>query len=416
MFRLKISLTHAILICVLIGAAHLLVDMHLSGEIEARAESSLRRAAVIADQTKRTDHFALMEKGRMVAQDAETYDFLTLERKKLLKRIRDQYSFILSSDVGKKLGKDKEKTVNLKGDVGLSTKDLRHLTVDFRLRVARKRFGNIQSEMSETARNLDLDLLKRRPVQPDMLMALNSSGVAVAARGKDLYHWGASKYSPDVTKDHPIVQKVLDNPGAGPRLDVWEWSWTSDGDKSLYQVAIVPIRPSDAKKPAGVVVVGYTIHDGAAEDIQRLVGGVTTKKGKQNQYVDKEQVESAPDVAFFRGNSIHSSTFDSSRNQKLEKKLFKDKSLHEKSDRDPEKMVNFEVDGTPYAGFVRFLPEADGAETRTGVMVLANMEEVQAPLAKVLRQFDMIAFAVFLLPVHQTGLRNRRDDRGDPQR
>jgi len=399
MFRLKISLTHAILVCLLIGAVHVLVDTHLSGEVEDRAESSLRRAAVIAEQTKRFDHFALMEKGRMVAQDAETHEFLTLEREELLKRIRDEYSFIVSSDVGKKLGKDGQKTVDLEGDVGLPTKDLRHLAVDFRLRVARKRLKNIKGDTSETARNLDLELLKRRPAQPDMLMALNRHGVGVAARGKDLYHWGSSSFSPDVTEQHPIVQKVLDNPDAGPKLDVWEWSWSGSDAQNLYQVAIVPIRPSQQTEPAGVVVVGYTIHDGAAKDIQRIVGGVTTQKGKQNQYVEQEHVESAPEVAFFRGDTLHSSTFGSGRNKLFEEQLFGQRGLHEKADRDPEKMVEIEVEETPYAGFVRFLPEAADSGERTGVVVLSNMQEVQAPLAKVLRQFDMIAFAIVLIGI-----------------
>lgn len=401
MFRLKITLTHAILVCVLIGAAHWLVSSHLSGEVEQRAESSLRRAAVIAEQTKRFDHFALMEKGRKVAEDADIYSFLTLEREKLITKIQDEASVILTSDVGKKLGKDsdKKKAVDAEGEVQLSTTDLRHLAVDFRLRVARKRFNLIEDDLSKTARNLDLGLVERRPVQPDMLMALNKNGVAVAARGQDLYHWGSSSYSPDVTKEHPIVQKVLDSPKDGPKLDVWEWSWGKGDDPSLYQVAVVPIRPSNEHEAAGVAVVGYTIHDGAAEDIQRIVGGVTTRKGKQNQYVDKDQVETAPDVAFFRGGSVHSSTLDSSRNEQLEEKLFGKQNLHEKADRDPEKMVSFSMDETSYAGFVRFLPDVAGSDKRTGVVVLSNMQEVREPLATMLSQFDMIAFAVVLIGI-----------------
>jgi hypothetical protein len=402
MFRLKISLTHVIVVALLVGSVHYLMGSHITGEVEQRAESSLRRAAVIAEQTKRFDHFALQEKGRMVANDADTYDFLTLEREALLEEINDENPAILQTDVGKKLGEGDKKDVDAEGGENLSTKDLRHLAVDFRLRVAKHRFDNIQKDTSDSQRNLDLGLRDRRPVRPDMVMALNGSGIGVAALGRDRYHWGSSSLSPNVAKQHPIVQRVLDNPDAGPRLDVWSWSWGPGDDPSLYQVAIVPIRsaaPDKQPDPAGVAVVGYTIHDGAAEEIQRLVGGVTTQEGKQTEHVESSDIESAPEVAFFHGEQLHSSTLDSKRHGQLEQQLFQEKSLLEQDNFDPERTLKFELDGKSYISFVRFLPNQQKAEKKTGVLVTANMDEAKAPIQKVLSQFNMIALALGLIGI-----------------
>lgn len=402
MYRLKISLTHIVVVALLVGAVHYLMGSQITGKVEQRAESSLRRAAVIAEQTKRFDHFALQEKGRMVADDADTYDFLTLEREALIEEINDENPAILQTDVGKKLGEGDEKDVDAKGGENLSTKDLRHLAVDFRLRVAKHRFDNIQKDISESQRNLDLSLRERRPVRPDMVMAINSSGVGVAALGRDRYHWGSSSLSPNVAKEHSIVRRVLDNPDAGPRLDVWNWSWGPGDDPSLYQVAIVPIRsaaPDRQPDPAGVAVVGYTIHDGAAEEIQRLVGGVTAEQGKQTEHVETSDIESAPEVAFFHGESLQSSTLDSKRRRQLQKQLFEDKSFLEQESFDPERTLKFELDGKSYISFVRFLPNQREAEKKTGVLVTANMDEATAPVQKVLSQFNMIALVLGLLGI-----------------
>ncbi len=402
MFRLKISLTHVVIVALLVGAIHFLVGSNITGDVEKRAESSLRRAAVIAEQTKRFDHFALQEKGRMVAEDTDTHEFLTLEREKLLEEINDENPAILETDVGKKLGEEEQKDVEEGGGEELSTKDLRHLAVDFRLRVAKHRFENIKKNTSESVRNLDLDLRSRRPVRPDMVMALNGSGVGVAALGRDRYHWGSSSMSPNVAKDYPVVQEVLDNPEAGPRLDVWSWSWGPADDPSLYQVAVVPIRsgrPTQQSKAAGVAVVGYTIHDGAAEEIQRLVGGVTTEEGKQTEFVESSDLEAAPDVAFFHGTRIHSSTLGSNRREQLQSQLFGETNFLSEDNFDPERKLTFELYGSPYISFVRFLPNQRNAEHKTGVLVTANMAEVRAPVRTVLSQFNVVALVLGLIGV-----------------
>lgn len=393
MFRLKITLTHVVLVGLLIGSVHLLMNGRMMKEVDHQTEVSVRRAAVIAEQTKRFDHFALMEKGRMIAQDKETHDFLSLDREKLLAKINEENAWILESDVEKKLGDEAKKAAE-SDDQQLSTTDLRHLAVDFRLRVAHKRFENISERVDGSKRNLEQDLMERQPIEPDMVMALNKNGVGVAALGKDRYSWGASSNAMNVVEKYSVVQRVLDNPDQGPVLDVWEWAWGPGDDPSLYQVAITPIRPHAGVEAAGAVVVGYTIHDGAAKEIRRLVGGVTT--GSEGaKHVEQEDIEAAPEVAFFHGESIHSSTFDSTRQKRLGKRLFEEVKILESDD--PEKEINLELDEKPYTGFVRFFPGQFKAERPTGIVVLSNLAEARAPVESIVNRVDLIGLIVMVL-------------------
>ena len=394
MFRLKITLTHVVLVGLLIGSVHILMNGRMMKEVDHQTEVSVRRAAVIAEQTKRFDHFALMEKGRMIAQDKDTHDFLSLDREKLLAKINEENSWILEGDVKKKLGDEAKKAAE-SDDQQLSTSDLRHLAVDFRLRVAHKRFENIAKGFDETKRNLEQDLMERQPIEPDMVMALNKNGVGVAALGKDRYSWGASSNSMNVVEKYSVVQDVLDNPDKGAVLDVWEWAWGPGDDPSLYQVAVVPVRPHGGVDPAGAVVVGYTIHDGAAQEIRRLVGGVTTGKEEGAQHVEQEDIEAAPEVAFFHGQSIHSSTFDSTRQKRLDKRLFEEVKILESDD--PEKEIHLELDGKPFTGFVRFFPGQFNAEKPTGIVVLSDLGEARAPVESIVQRVDLIGLIVIVL-------------------
>ena len=396
MFRLKISLTHVILVCVLIGAVHVLVNGRIKSNVDQNAEVSLRRAAVIAEQTKRVDHFALQQKGEMVAEDIDTYAYLTLEREKLLDKINNAGVDLLGGDVSKKLGGDTGKEVEKgegKGE-NLSTADLRHLAVHFRLLVAKNRFKAVKQNLPEGARDIQLGLLERQPVTPDMVMIVNKDGKAVAALGRDRYSWGSSTDSPNIASNHPVIQKVIDEGQRGPVLDVWKWSWSSGDDQSLYQVAVVPVQPSKAKSPSGAVIVGYAIDDGAAKKIQNLVGGVSEKTQQQVEHLTSKDL---PDVAFFHGKRIQSSTFESNDQKKLSKKFFDELQILKEDN--PEELVEFKLDKTPYIAFIRFFPGQFGTDEPAGVAVLSNMEEARAPVAAVVKKFDIVAFGAILLGV-----------------
>lgn len=399
MFRLKITLTHAVLICLLIAAAHFLLNSNVREEIDRNAELSLRRAAVIAEQTERVDHFALEEKGEMVAGDQDTYEYLALEREALLEKINNAGVDLLGKDVEKKLGADEAKEVK-KADEdesageSLATADLRHLAVHFRLLVAKNRFKALAKKLPSGVRNLDLGLVERQPVQPDMVMVLNQDGKAVAALGRDRYSWGSSSESPNIATEQPTVQRVLDNPDGGAKLDVWEWAWSSADDVGLYKVAVVPIQPRQGDKVGGVAVVGYQVHDGAAENIQNLVGGLTKRKRKEAQHITKEDL---PDVAYYHGSSIRSSTFGSKRRGALETALFDEKKVLQQ--KDPEKIVELELDGESYVALVRNLAGQPESEAPLGVVVLANMTKARGPLNDVLEKFDIVAVGSILLGV-----------------
>jgi len=401
MFRLKITLTHAILVGLVLAGAHMFISSEVKPSVEEEAELSLRRAALIAEQTKRLDHFSLQEKGEMVARDRETYEYLTLGREKLLEKINNAGVDLLGRNVRKKLGGEEDDDKAQKADeaseaggTNLATADLRHLAVHFRLLVAKNRFEAIAKDRASNTRKVGRALLERGPVRPELVAVVNGDGKAVAALGKDRYAWGATRQSPNLASEYEGIQDVLDNPGRSPLLDVWKWKWGSGDDTSLYQVAVVPLRPSVDASPAGAVVVGYQITDGAAENIQSLVGGVTDKKRDQIRHIGETDL---PDVAFFHGDSIHSSTFAPGLQSELGKRFFEERKILQKDT--PEQVVRLTLEGKPYNAFVRFLPEQFEAERPTGVVVMANMAEARAPVLAALKKIRITAAIAVVLGV-----------------
>lgn len=404
MFRLKITLTHAILVGLVLGGAHLFVSWDVKPAMTENAELSLRRAALIAEQTKRLDHFALQAKGDMVAGDQNIYEYLTLKREKLLQKIEEAEVDLLARDLGKKLGDaggdDAAPNEEEEGESGISTEDLRHLAVHWRLLVAKNRFERVGKGQASGARNIARDLLGRNPVQPDLVAVVDGEGKSVAALGKDRYAWGASKDSWNLADEYPALKELLNTPPRSPRLDVWQWKWSKDGSPKLYQVAVVPIprrRDDGGRVEAsadGAVIVGYPITDGAAEDIRTLVGGVTADKQKRAGYIGEKDL---PDVAFFHGSSVHSSTFGPDRQKKLGEEFFQTNRILEKDK--PEQVVDLTLDGSEYNAFVRFLPDQFETEKPTGVVVLANMSEARAPVYSALQKLNLAAGIAIVLGI-----------------
>jgi hypothetical protein len=408
MFRVNISLTHVLSILILVGTAHLTMrDSCLVGgetldeELREQAETSLRRAAVIAEQAKQLDQSALVEKAKIFAEDPKTYKYMTLEdRPERYKFLKDKYSDISESDIEKKLGKERKKRKQ-EDDFTLSTEDIRHLAVYERLLVGKYRFQNWNKE-TQGQRNVDRTMLSRQPIRPDMVMALDSNGVGVAALGQDRYSW----FGRNVAADHPSVVSTIESATSDPQLnvprtDVWRWSWGEADDPSLYQVAIAPIRPSKQDDPAGVIVVGYSIDDGTAEKNQRLFAGLTTQKN--DTVAGSNRPQSAPQVAFFRGPDIHASTFGTEREKGLQTALFDNLGVLKRDT--PEKIVEFKIDDNSYIAFVRFFPGQFDVDQPAGFVILTDLSDVTRPIDSILGSiywagglvlvFGLIALLVF---------------------
>ncbi|MFB6264266.1 MAG: hypothetical protein ABEL76_11680 [Bradymonadaceae bacterium] len=408
MFRFKISAVHVVLVLGFLGAAHYLVRTNVVTEFELDAETSLRRAATIAEQSKRLDHFALHEKAQMLASDPKTFKYMTLEeRPDLYSYLKNEkYSGISASKISEKLGEERRKRKQKKGkEFELTAEDVRHLAVHERLLVGKYRFKNWKKKSSDQ-RNIATGMLDHRPVRPDMVMALDSEGVGIAALGQDRYSWFGEKVKGDHLK---TVEYVISNAAHNPQIDIpkrdlWQWSWRSGDDPSLYQVVLAPIRPTLAEKPAGVIVVGYSIDDGTAAKSQRLLAGVTTREGRA-QGADARDLRAAPEVAYFHGQSIVGSTFSTGIVSNLEGRLFdkNDESNQGKLDildeDRPEKEIRLTIDGDPYMAFVRFFPEEFDVDKPSGMIILSNLKEAKAPALGTLRSLNWIALGLGLLGI-----------------
>jgi hypothetical protein len=399
MFRLKISITHIVLVAVVAVTAHLMLTQTVGPSLEQNAEVSLRRAAVIAEQTKRLDHFALERKSELFASDGNLYKYMTLEDRPALfeQKREDIQRDLAQGDASPPKGADgdTQRDVDAENDdLVLSTEFVRHEIVHEQLRVGEIRLERFASEKDiQKARNIDLSLLKRRPVKPDLIMALDDKGKGVAALGKDRKAW----YGDNVASDYPVVMEVLKNPKGATRLDVWRWSWSDADDPSTYLVALQPIQRWDANEAAGVIVTGYQIHDGSAQDIRRLLAGVTTREAKTGSEVSADVLEAAPHVAFFRGRKIISSTFSTTEQQTLGKTLFENEEIL--AENRPEKLVKFRFNDDPYYGFVRFFPGQFETESKSGIVILSNLAEAKEPVVTAYETTYWVAMAAILLGV-----------------
>jgi hypothetical protein len=392
MFRLKIVSTYVIGVLLLAGVSHFYLTGTLVPEMEDGAETSIRRAAVIAEQTKRMDHFALAEKAEALADDPELYRRMRLDKNKdLLKRLREEYAGG-GEAIQKKLGEEKAAKRRTEDDTfKLTYNDVRHLAVHERLLVDKYRYRDERMPKAEGRRNMELDLLHRKPVRPDLVMALDRDGVGVAALGETRYSW----FGRDVAKDHGALLSVVQNPNETQyQFDVWRWSWKSGDDPSLYQVAIAPIRSSVADEPAGVIVMGYSIDDGTARDSQRLLSGITVDDDAAPG-VDVDDLPHTPELAYFYGGQIYGSTFDTKSEEKLRQVLFEQRGITQSDD--PEQRLLLEYKETTYQAFVRFFPGQFDVDNPTGFVIMSNLDKAKQPVYAVSTNIWYTAAGIALL-------------------
>lgn len=402
MFRLKIIGTHVVLVGLLIAVAHFLLRGDIENQIEEEQETGLRRAAVVAEQHQRLDHFALREKAEEIADGIELYKYMTLEeRQDLFEQLRGKYS---GQDLKKKLGQkeaggdeneedggdEQEGTKGEKkeGDENsLSTTEVRHLAVHEELLTWKFRFSDWEKNTKE-GRNVDRSLERRKPMQPEMVMIVDRNGVGVAALGQDRYSW----FGDNLSRDYQVLTDVASKSGASARLDVWRFAWGPGDSSSLYQIAMAPIRRRSDERPAGAVVLGYTIHEGVAKDIQETVTGVTTAEESQ---VRQDQLARAPEIAFFRGKELFSTTFSSSVEEGLTAELFDDKGIL--AEDNPDELVDVSLEGDQYRALVRFFPGQFDSDPPTGFVVLTNVSEAKKPIGAAVTSFATWAAGAMLL-------------------
>lgn len=386
MFRLKIIGTHVVLVGLLIGAAHFLLRGDIEAQIEKEQETGLRRAAVVAEQHQRLDHFALQEKAESIADGIELYKYMTLEeRQDLFEQLRGKYS---GQDLEKKLGDEQPETDSEEEqEESLSTTEVRHLSVHEELLTWRYRFADWKKQATEK-RNIDRSLARRKPMKPEMVMVVDRNGSGVAALGQDRYSW----FGDNLSEDYGVLTDVASKSGASPRLDVWRFAWGPGDSASLYQVAMAPIRRRGDERPAGAVVLGYTIHEGVAKSIRKTVTGMTTGEGGD---VDQTELERAPELAFFRGEDLFSTTFSSSAEEALTGELFDNKGILEEDN--PDELVDVSLDGDQYKGLVRFFPGQFDSDPPTGFVVLTNVSQARSPIGAALRSFAMWAAGAILV-------------------
>jgi hypothetical protein len=368
MLRAKIALTFVALMSLLLGGVYVVMQHQIGSALEKDAESALRRAATIEEQSMRLDEFALIAKAEFTASNRQLYKRMNLDEDQ---ELYEQLS---------------EKYLQARNPV-----DVRHLAVyDEPLTVDKIRLQDT-AKRTQGSRNLDLGLYERRPAPPDLFLILDKNGKGVAALGKDNYNW----YGDNVAEQFPSVLATMKDNQV--RTAIWNWAWNQSDDHDLYRVAIAPIRPTRHAEPAGVVVTGNVVSDGVAKDSQRLMAGVTTE-GDDLATVDRLDLDKAPEVAFIRGESIVASTFSSKDEERLEGALFEDENILEADE--PEKLFQVEVDGRPYFAITRFLAgEFGGNDDPTGFVVLSNVDEARAPVASSLTNIVFLGGGLLLLGV-----------------
>jgi hypothetical protein len=366
MFRAKISLTFVILTALLLGGVYLVLNGSIADGYEKDAENAVRQAATVEEQAMRLDEFSLVEKARFTAVDEQLYRRMLIEEDpEFYKQLQTEYPQA-SNPI-----------------------DVRHLAVyDVPLSVDKIRLQDAAKE-TEGQRNLNLGLYERRPALPGLFLILDRNGKGVAALGKDNYSW----FRHNVAEKYPIVLEAIEDNAV--KTAMWTWKWNDSDDANLYRVAIVPIRPDSATAPAGVVVTGHLIGDGLAERTKRLMAGFTSEKDSLERS-DKDDIQAAPDVAFFNGDNIVGSTFAGPSEEALTKAAFSEAKILEQDS--PEKLVKLDVDGESYVGVVRFFTgEYEDSTSPSGFIVLSNLSEATMPVERAMTTIWLLGGAGLLV-------------------
>ncbi len=350
MFRLKFIVGLFVLFAIQV----LVVLTALNGTVQPMVmedtDIALQRSAALVEKSHRIDEFSLAAKARFVA-----------ERPNMRRGMVAEYE----------------------GDAEFE----RHVEIHKFLETELLRFQQ-QARHHEGTRNLDLNLRNRRPAEQEIFMALDDTGRGVATMGRDLAHWMGDK----VAHDFPIVLDSMEENDI--KIDMWNWAWRASDDRQLYSVAIAPIRHPDREESTGVVVLGNLINDGVAERSRALISDGLGSDGTQDRSQRQEVL--SPDVAYFRGDRIYSSTLRSSRQSELREQLFDVHDIINGSET-PEKILDLEIEGRPYRAIVRFFSGQFESNNPAGVVLLTNRDNIVAPIERSQTNILFVSGILFFL-------------------
>lgn len=350
MFRLKFVLTFAVLLAALAGLAIFTIQASLVPVALDDTDISLMRSASLVEKSHRIDEFALKEKARYVAN-------------------RPQLRNVVAADY--------------EGDV----ESERHRAVHMRLEVNEITFERAaESERVKGQRNLDLELRDRRPLRHDLFMAIDDTGRLIATLGSGL----TSRRGDNVGAEFPVVHDAMND--GETIIDMWNWSWRSAEDRELYVVAVAPMTDPVTDEVIGAVILGNRMADSVAERQQALIAGGLGGAAERT-LSPREQVQS-PDVAFFRGQRIYSSTLRSHEQRALHDGLYNTHDIL--AQEQPEKILSANIDGEEYRVIVRFFPGQFGTDNPAGIVLLTSADQAVAPLVQA-RNNIALASVVLLL-------------------
>ncbi len=249
----------------------------------------------------------------------------------------------------------------------------RHREVHKQLETEHIRFSEFMAEDNQGERNLDLSLMDRRPLDHDMFMALDDSGRLVATLGAGLAHLMGD----DVGRQFSVVFDAMDDDET--RIDMWNWSWRAADDREFYVVAISPIYHPDGTEPVGTVVLGNRVTDAIAERRRALVSDGLGEDA-QRQFSERERTQ-APEITFFRGDRIYSSTFSSSPRSDLQRQLFDHHQILDNEE--PQEILDTTIGGRHHRSMVRFFPGQFETDNPAGVVLTTNRDDAIAPIEAV---------------------------------
>ena len=383
MIRVQVVLTFLICVVVVAITGYASHQSMLSEALEQDAEESLRRAATIAEQERLIEESSMIAKARFVAGGEDLYE-----------AIKADYSDAAASPEEGEEGAEEGEGA---GGAGELTEEQRqqishaqHLKVHERLLRYEKEFELYAKGPGKDKDQMDLPLRWRRPIKPDLFFAVDAEGRGLAALGKDLFKW----YGDDISQDYQLLSEVLVKKDV--RTALWRFSFdpsVKEENRPLYLVALAPIRPNRGADPAGVVVIGSLVNDGAAERAQDLIAGIAGQDLEEAE--QKRVMASAPALAFYHKGNIVGSTFDSADQKELFTKLIKEGKLLEQDA--TEKVGEVQIGEDDYIARARTLPGRSDAKVQSGILVLSNVTHATEPLEEPGMYTILVAVMVALL-------------------
>jgi hypothetical protein len=349
MFRAKVIISYAVLIVGLTAAVFFLQRSTVTPEVRRDTLESIDRSLVVAHRSLRLKEMALVAKAEFVGRRPS-----------------------LHLELGKSTGGERDE-------------GQRHLDVHQALDASKIAVSDMLAGESEM-RDPNHQLISSLPLENGIYMVLDDDGIGQAALGKDLYSW----FGEDVGKRYPIVDRVLQSNKT--HTAIWKWSFRVKEKPQHYLVAVAPVRPSLDSEPTGVVVIGTSLDDGLANEMQMDVGG-----DPDIDKPDKEQRAAAPQIVFFRGEKILGSTFSTTVQESLTVQLSAGEGLL--GDEGRSEALDIELGDQQYLARARSMPAGESIDEKMGVVVMGSMSRGLAPFESMYIDTILIAGAVLLLGI-----------------